>query len=96
MEGLDMPWVDAYDDTQNPIQIFVPDKDDDSQELWLQSGQSLYYMDRNTREVKSGKIEKIGNRKFYFTFADGTAKLEKSVIGKRLFETAEDAEKKGI
>ena len=33
-----MPWVDAYDDTQYPIQIFVPDKDDDSQELWLQSG----------------------------------------------------------
>ena len=64
MEGLDMPWVDAYDDTQNPIQIFVPDKDDDSQELWLQSGQSLYYMDRNTREVKSGKIGKIGNRMF--------------------------------
>ena len=49
-----------------------------------------------TREVKSGKIGKIGNRKFYFTVAGGTAKLAKSVIGKRLFETAEDAEKKGI
>ena len=86
-----MPWVDAYDDTQNPIQIFVPDKNDDSQELWLQSGQSLYYMDRGTREVKSGRVGKIGNTKFYFTFAEGTAKLEKSVIGKRLFNIAEEA-----
>ena len=86
-----MPWVDAYDDTQNPIQIFVPDKDDDSQELWLQSGQPLYYTDRGTHEVKSGRIGKIGNSKFYFTFADGTAKLEKSIIGKRLFVFEADA-----
>ena len=86
-----MPWVDAYDDTQNPIQIFVPDRGDDSQELWLHSGQPLYYMDRATREVKSGRVGKIGNTKFYFTFAEGTAKLEKSVIGKRLFNIAEEA-----
>ena len=85
-----MPWVDAYDDTQNPIQIFVPDRGDDSQELWLQSGQPLYYMDRSTGEVKSGRVGKIGNSRFYFTFADGTAKLEKSVIGKRLFNIAEE------
>ena len=90
-----MPWVDAYDDTQNPIQIFVPDRGDDSQELWLQSGQPLYYMDRGTREVKSGRIGKIGNRMFFFTFAGGTAKLEKSVIGKRLFMTEEEAKAKG-
>ena len=90
-----MPWVDAYDDTQNPIQIFVPDKNDDSQELWLQSGQPLYYMDRGTGEVKSGRVGKIGNSRFYFTFAEGTAKLDKSVIGKRLFMTEEEAKAKG-
>ena len=75
----------------NPIQIFVPDRGDDSQELWLHSGQPLYYMDRGTGEVKSGRVGKIGNTKFYFTFAEGTAKLEKSVIGKRLFNIAEEA-----
>ena len=90
-----MPWVDAYDDTQNPIQIFVPDRGDDSQELWLQTDQPLYYMDRGTCEVKSGRVGKIGNSRFYFTFAGGTAKLEKSVIGKRLFMTEEEAKDKG-
>ncbi|MBQ6611713.1 MAG: hypothetical protein IJH70_14900 [Oscillospiraceae bacterium] len=48
-------------------------------------------MDRGTGEVKSGRVGKIGNTKFYFTFAEGTAKLEKSVIGKRLFNIAEEA-----
>ena len=90
-----MPWVDAYDDTQNPIQIFVPDRGDDSQELWLHSGQPLYYMDRGTREVKSGRVGNIGNSRFYFTFAGGTAKLEKPVIGRRLFMTEEEAKAKG-
>ena len=52
-------------------------------------------MDRGTREVKSGRIGKIGNRMFFFTFAGGTAKLEKSVIGRRLFMTAEEAKAKG-
>ena len=90
-----MPWINAYDETQNPIQVFVPDAEEEGKELWLQSGQPLYYMDRGTREVKSGKIGKIGNRVFYFTFAGGTAKLEKSVIGKRLFMTEEEAKVKG-
>ena len=89
-----MPWVDAYDDTQNPIQIFVPDRGDDSQELWLQTDQPLYYMDRGTGEVKSGRGGKIGNSRFYFTFTEGAAKLEKSVIGKRLFMTEEEAKKR--
>ena len=90
-----MPWVDAYDDTQNPIQIFVPDRGDDSQELWLHSGQPLYYMDRGTGEVKSGRIGKIGNKKFFFSFEQGTVELDKSVIGKRLFMTEEEAKVKG-
>ena len=47
-------------------------------------------MDRGTGEVKSGRVGKIGNSKFYFTFSDGTAKLEKSVIGRRLFNIAEE------
>ena len=51
-------------------------------------------MDRGTREVKSGRVGNIGNSRFYFTFAGGTAKLEKSVIGRRLFMTEEEAKKR--
>ncbi|MBR0377441.1 MAG: hypothetical protein IJI04_03360 [Lachnospiraceae bacterium] len=52
-------------------------------------------MDRGTGEVKSGRVGRIGNSRFYFTFAEGTAKLEKSVIGKRLFMTEEEAKREG-
>ena len=45
--------------------------------------------------MKSGRVGRIGNSRFYFTFADGTAKLEKSVIGKRLFMTEDEAKAKG-
>ena len=90
-----MIWVDAYDDNMAPIQIALYAKGEQDEHYWPRIGQTLYYKDKRTGEIKSGVVAKPGNFKFWFEFERGRVKLDKEVIGKRLFVADYEAYEKG-
>ena len=93
--GRKMIWVDAYDDNMAPIQIPLYDKGEQDKHYWPRIGQTLYYKDKRTGEINTGVVAKPGNFKFRFWFEGGQVRLDKEVIGKRLFVSEADARNYG-
>ena len=90
-----MTEVNTYDENQCPFQIVFLDKSDLPPPYWPRVNQRLYYKDRRTGEIKSGTVIKPGRFTFWFCFDSGHVKLDKSVIGKRLFRTDVEAQEYG-
>ena len=67
--------------------------DQDAEPLFmgLRKDQILYYRDKRSGIVKSGKVCWLELKQFGFRFGDQVCRLEKSVVCKRLFFTKEDA-----
>ena len=84
-----------WDDYYVPIRPEVYDKDDPRKYMYPWMLQTLYYKDKRTGEVKQGVVIKPGNFKFRFGFEQGQVRLDKEVIGKRLFVSEADARNYG-
>lgn len=86
-----MPWINACDESQPPIPIHLVETWDLTPPPCPWVNQRLYYKDKRTGEVKSGVVIKAGNFKFWFAFDSGHVRLDKDVIGKRLFRSEAEA-----
>ena len=60
-------------------------------------GQALFYKDRRTGQVHRGTVKYARAKEFYFQFGDDSRRwLDKSVLGKRLFFSYDEAERFGM
>ena len=84
-----------WDDYYVPFRPDYYEEGDPRKYMYPWMLQTLYYKDKRTGEVKQGVVIKPGNFKFRFWFEGGQVRLDKEVIGKRLFETEADARNYG-
>ena len=84
-----------WDEYHAPLLTDPYDEDDPERHMWPRMNQTLYYKDKRTGEVKQGVVIKPGNFKFKFWFEQGMVRLDKEVIGKRLFVFEHDARNYG-